>query len=968
VLTLGTSYKLWSPGTTVALSGLTAAAFLNGQTVTILAAPTPYSFTAAFTHANYATAADTGTAAVVNGQKSTYMNLAAYQTARTAGQHVPLNIGLSSYGNGDAIAISSQQYCYGGASAPGDEQCEVMSAGASAGFPALTASVASISGNTVTLSCTGNCAQLGEQQPLLNTSRGGYSAGTVASIGGAPPVIAGVGTSWASLCPGGVAPCAPANLWFEFTGEPGYASGVHMAIPIQTITSNTSATLVLNAQGSNNNYPGLAGSGGYVIYQGSPITAVGYVTAFGSGSTLTATVMDATQFQVGDHVLETGAPMQGMRWAHGTLTQNVPEPGTMAGALMNLISNGRYPKAYGLNFVQSGGIKVAAFADDWSGAPSTTAAPDWGVYLKGMTPVLGAFYADDPADNNVENMVETKTSGGAGYDSIQYDRTPGSPTVNSWRMQHLALQGVPAATLLGTDGYGNIVPATNISNSVGGIGIYQNLLTYSQFDAGNAAWVTAVPGGGYPAATVTANTSAVTDPAGTNSAEQVVIPGSLPGGFQGQAQVPSPGLTNGLPYTFSIYLRGAAGGEQIRLSIGYPSTYGCEQSGLYSATTSWVRYQFTCTPAAGMTQSVAWESSTPGATIYAWGAELEQALAAGIYIRSIASPVAPTAGLAINGVPVTASAVASIFGRTGAVTAQSGDYTAAQVGADPSGTAAAVQSNLNAEATARGSADAVNATAIANETARAETAEAGKAAANASTTVNGQTCALGGACTVPTGLTSVGVTPPTTLLSGGTAITANGSVSLGLTNAAQNAVWAGPASGGTGAPGYRGLALADLPAGISTQVVLSQSSDVANTGFTAQQTLCSLAIPANTTSGTQDGTLSRWSAHASVTTSGTGSMGIYTGMSNASSTMSGGYSSMATETAGRTYSIDIICHNRTGSSQICEQRIGSSTNSLATGSSTPSLSVGSAMYFVVQGTQTVSTDATTCRLMEVTVK
>ncbi len=34
-----------------------------------------------------------------------------------------------------------------------------------------------------------------------------------------------------------------------------------------------------------------------------------------------------------------------------------------------------------------------------------------------------------------------------------------------------------------------------------------------------------------------------------------------------------------------------------------------------------------------------------------------------------------------------AAAVTSVFGRTGAVTAQSGDYTAAQVGADPSGTA-----------------------------------------------------------------------------------------------------------------------------------------------------------------------------------------------------------------------------------------------------------------------------------------
>jgi hypothetical protein len=41
------------------------------------------------------------------------------------------------------------------------------------------------------------------------------------------------------------------------------------------------------------------------------------------------------------------------------------------------------------------------------------------------------------------------------------------------------------------------------------------------------------------------------------------------------------------------------------------------------------------------------------------------------------------------------SSVSSVFGRTGAVTAQTGDYTATQVGADPAGASATVQSNLN---------------------------------------------------------------------------------------------------------------------------------------------------------------------------------------------------------------------------------------------------------------------------------
>ncbi len=47
-----------------------------------------------------------------------------------------------------------------------------------------------------------------------------------------------------------------------------------------------------------------------------------------------------------------------------------------------------------------------------------------------------------------------------------------------------------------------------------------------------------------------------------------------------------------------------------------------------------------------------------------------------------------------------AAPVASVFGRTGAVVAVSGDYTAAEVGADPSGAAATAQSNAEAYAAA----------------------------------------------------------------------------------------------------------------------------------------------------------------------------------------------------------------------------------------------------------------------------
>jgi hypothetical protein len=62
----------------------------------------------------------------------------------------------------------------------------------------------------------------------------------------------------------------------------------------------------------------------------------------------------------------------------------------------------------------------------------------------------------------------------------------------------------------------------------------------------------------------------------------------------------------------------------------------------------------------------------------------------------------------------TPAPVSSVFGRTGAVTAQTGDYTYTQVGADASGAAATAQSNAESFATS----------AVATETTRAEAAEA----------------------------------------------------------------------------------------------------------------------------------------------------------------------------------------------------------------------------------------------------
>ncbi len=83
-----------------------------------------------------------------------------------------------------------------------------------------------------------------------------------------------------------------------------------------------------------------------------------------------------------------------------------------------------------------------------------------------------------------------------------------------------------------------------------------------------------------------------------------------------------------------------------------------------------------------------------------------------------------------------AGAVASVFGRTGTVTAQSGDYTASQVGADASGSAAAALASAEAyadagdaaEASVRNSADATLAAAMTAEASARSAADTALAA------------------------------------------------------------------------------------------------------------------------------------------------------------------------------------------------------------------------------------------------
>jgi peptidoglycan hydrolase-like protein with peptidoglycan-binding domain len=156
----------------------------------------------------------------------------------------------------------------------------------------------------------------------------------------------------------------------------------------------------------------------------------------------------------------------------------------------------------------------------------------------------------------------------------------------------------------------------------------QNLLVYSeQFD--NPAWL---PYCNAPA--ITANTTDVAAPDGTNHAAKLVSNSALGCGgvADGIYQSVAGGLTLGQPYTVSIWLRGASGGETGDIGVN-----DVNAGRSVTLTTSWQRYtssvsSLTSDPSRGFQLRL----MSPSETVYAWGAQLEAHPAAGPYTPTTA--------------------------------------------------------------------------------------------------------------------------------------------------------------------------------------------------------------------------------------------------------------------------------------------------------------------------------------------
>jgi hypothetical protein len=159
------------------------------------------------------------------------------------------------------------------------------------------------------------------------------------------------------------------------------------------------------------------------------------------------------------------------------------------------------------------------------------------------------------------------------------------------------------------------------------------LLRSEEFD--NASW-TKVSGGTGSVPVVTANT--VTAPDGTLTADTIFLNAGSGTTINDTSRVVYNISLTVTEHTFSVYLKGAVGGEQIQLVS--PS------GGFFRVvlTTEWQRYSITATGAAtvagragvsirrGLTEPI-----DASATFYAWGAQLETGSVATSYIPTTAA-------------------------------------------------------------------------------------------------------------------------------------------------------------------------------------------------------------------------------------------------------------------------------------------------------------------------------------------
>lgn len=199
------------------------------------------------------------------------------------------------------------------------------------------------------------------------------------------------------------------------------------------------------------------------------------------------------------------------------------------------------------------------------------------------------------------------------------------------------------------DNSGAIENLSTYNSPYGGFGPYGNLIARS--DALNAA--------DWSATNITVTSNNTTSPNGLTTAERLVSTASgthtLTQAFTSVTSMDEQYTTSAgnNTYTFSVWLRGNAGIEDIQLRIDSNGTPATGTAVSFSdISTTWKRYSVsqtftsgvtTITPTIVMTNSVE--------TVYGWGAQLEQASRPGVYVTTTFAGIGSSTkrGLVSNG-------------------------------------------------------------------------------------------------------------------------------------------------------------------------------------------------------------------------------------------------------------------------------------------------------------------------------
>jgi hypothetical protein len=246
------------------------------------------------------------------GTKTQYSGMRGFGYNRTIGEHKWVTLQQNCYAAGDCVSFFSSQYDWGGYGTGGDEGSILVRGNVFQGdnnpndFPQGT--VASVSGNKLTGNWTsGSNAYLGAQRPLINTSRGVYSAGTIGGMAYANSTctVTGSGTAWASTLGAGNHNDLFLNLPANDNGNAKWVVGV------ASVTDETHLVIDYVQNEVASGCPSsatLATSGAYHIYKGGLVTDVGDASPAAGTNSLSVVVPSTAMFQAGDSIQEAFNP------------------------------------------------------------------------------------------------------------------------------------------------------------------------------------------------------------------------------------------------------------------------------------------------------------------------------------------------------------------------------------------------------------------------------------------------------------------------------------------------------------------------------------------------------------------------------------------------------------------------------------------------------------------------------------